>query len=111
MTAKQNPDAPTAPGQLLSHYAPKARLRLDASEVRPGEALLAFGADSPEFAGQAVARINLSESGDLVEAAARLFSALRKLDGLAGTIAVMPIPATGLGAAIKDRLERAAAPR
>jgi len=101
--------APVAPGQLASHYAPRAMLRLEAGDVRPGEALLAFGASLPAHAGPA---INLSPAGDLVEAAASLFAALRTLDasGAAG-IAVMPIPEIGLGEAINDRLRRAAAPR
>lgn len=100
---------PTAPGQLASHYAPRAPLRLDAVETRPGEALLAFGAGVPSHAGPMV---NLSLNGDLVEAAANLFAALRKLDAMrpAG-IAVMPIPDNGLGEAINDRLRRGAAPR
>jgi L-threonylcarbamoyladenylate synthase len=105
-------EAPVAPGQLASHYAPRAALRLDAMQVRPGEALLAFGSPLPSGAAAAVAALNLSPRGDLVEAAASLFSHLRRLDGSgAGTIAVMPIPQEGLGEAINDRLRRAAAPR
>jgi L-threonylcarbamoyladenylate synthase len=103
-------DAPLAPGQLASHYAPKARLRLDAEDVRPGEALLAFGPDLPANSNQAVAMLNLSEEGDLVEAAANLFSHLRTLDEAAAVIAVMPVPERELGDAINDRLRRAAAP-
>lgn len=100
---------PTSPGQLESHYAPRARVRLNAREARPGEALLAFGPNGPP-SGDMV--INLSPSGDLIEAAANLFAALRKLDSAAvEAIAVMPIPAEGLGEAINDRLSRAAAPR
>ena len=100
---------PIAPGQLASHYAPAARLRLNACDLRSGEALLAFGSVPFEVAG---AVINLSPGGDLIEAAARLFSALRELDCLgAKQVAVMPIPKMGLGLAINDRLERAAAPR
>lgn len=100
---------PSAPGQLLSHYAPRAKVRLDAHEVHPGEALLAFGPDIPATGGPV---INLSPSGDLSEAAANLFAALRTLDADgAAAIAVMPIPHTGLGEAINDRLQRAAAPR
>ena len=98
----------TAPGQLASHYAPGAALRLDAIAGRPGEVWIGFG---PECAGAA---LSLSEAGDLVEAAARLFHALREADRLAGSdgaIAVAPIPETGLGRAINDRLRRAAAPR
>jgi L-threonylcarbamoyladenylate synthase len=104
-----DPDAPSAPGMLTSHYAPRAGLRLDASEVRAGEALLAFG--PKPIPGAPVATVNLSPSGDLTEAAAALFGALRDLDGKAPAIAVMPIPAAGLGEAINDRLRRAAAPR
>jgi L-threonylcarbamoyladenylate synthase len=100
---------PTSPGQLASHYAPSAALRLDARDVRPGEALLAFGGDVPASDGPL---INLSPQGDLAEAAAGLFGALRELDKSgAETIAVMPIPEHGLGEAINDRLRRAAAPR
>jgi L-threonylcarbamoyladenylate synthase len=106
-----DPQAPTAPGQLASHYAPGAAVRLDAEEVLPGEALIAFGPALPQNGERAVATVNLSPRGDLIEAAARLFSALRELDGKAATIAVAPIPATGLGEAIVDRLRRAAAPR
>jgi L-threonylcarbamoyladenylate synthase len=105
-------DAPLAPGRLTSHYAPQALLRLDADSVAPGEALLAFGPALAAGAARAVCVLNLSDCGDLVEAAANLFSHLRALDG-AGikTIAVMPIPHQGLGEAINDRLIRAAAPR
>ena len=104
--------APLAPGQLASHYAPRARLRLDADAVRAGEALLAFGQTLPPGAEAAVATRNLSPAADLVEAAANLFLHLRTLDSTgATTIAVMPVPPTGLGEAINDRLQRAAAPR
>jgi L-threonylcarbamoyladenylate synthase len=97
---------PSSPGQLASHYAPDTKLRLGATSVGPNEALLAFG---PEVPGGALATINLSETGDLKEAAARLFSALRELDAAgASAIAVMPIPGHGLGEAINDRLQRAA---
>lgn len=100
---------PASPGQLASHYAPNAALRLGARDVRAGEGLLAFGPDAPATDGPS---INLSPRGDLTEAAAALFAALRDLDrtGVA-TIAVMPIPDHGLGEAINDRLRRAAAPR
>jgi len=98
-----------APGQTASHYAPRARLRLNAADAAAGEALLAFGPHGPR---DAKAAMNLSASGDVREAAANLFAMLRALDaGGAKTIAVMPIPTTGLGEAINDRLERAAAPR
>jgi L-threonylcarbamoyladenylate synthase len=93
----------TSPGQLSSHYAPRARVRLNARSAVAGEVLLAFG----EAAGQ----LNLSPTGDLAEAAANLFAMLRSLDAEAEAIAVMPIPNTGLGEAINDRLRRAAAPR
>lgn len=102
-------EAPISPGQLESHYAPAARVRLNAMRPDKGEALLAFGSDVPEHDGPVV---NLSEQGDLTEAAARLFASLRELDqpGISA-IAVMSIPDTGLGEAINDRLARAAAPR
>jgi L-threonylcarbamoyladenylate synthase len=91
-----------SPGRLESHYAPSKPLRLNASEARPGEALLAFGTD-------VTGARNLSPTGDLVEAAANLFAMLRELDaGGASAIAVMPIPPRGLGEAINDRLTRAA---
>lgn len=98
-----------APGRLASHYAPRALLRLNATTVAPDEALLAFGPTAP--AGGRMT-LNLSASGDTTEAAANLFAMLRILDRSgAGRIAVMPIPARGLGEAIIDRLSRAAAPR
>jgi L-threonylcarbamoyladenylate synthase len=101
--------APLAPGMLASHYAPKTPLRLNAVDVRPGEALLAFGAGAPNGAPRT---LNLSPSGDLIEAAANLFSHLRALDAAGATaIAVMPIPRDGLGEAINDRLARAATPK
>lgn len=105
--ASAKSDGPVAsPGQLATHYAPNTPLRLGATTVRRNEALLAFGRDVP---GGALAAINLSTSGDLQEAAARLFGALRELDQAgASVIAVMPIPAHGLGEAINDRLQRAA---
>jgi L-threonylcarbamoyladenylate synthase len=99
----------SSPGQLASHYAPRTPLRLDASNVEADEALLAFGHDVP--AGAVPIR-NLSERGDLKEAAANLFAMLRELDASgAQRIAVVPIPEQGLGEAINDRLRRAAAPR
>ncbi len=101
--------APQSPGQLLSHYAPRAQLRLNALEVRKDEALLGFG---PNMLATSGLSINLSETGDPRQAAARLFSALHELDASGvDTIAVMPIPHEGLGEAINDRLSRAAAPR
>jgi L-threonylcarbamoyladenylate synthase len=95
-----------SPGQLETHYAPSTKLRLGATGVSSSEALLAFGPDAPQGAR---ASINLSVSGNLEEAAAKLFAALRELDQTGATsIAVMPIPARGLGEAINDRLQRAA---
>ena len=103
---------PAAPGMLVSHYAPQATLRMNASTVAPGEALLAFGAALPQDAGNARMILNLSGRGELVEAAANLFNYLRQLDGAGvDSIAVMPIPSEGLGEAINDRLRHAAAPR
>lgn len=110
--APEATDNPVAPGMLASHYAPRAQVRLNAHEIRPGEAALLFGAVTPEGLAGVQATANLSESGDLTEAATRLFSSLRQLDASgADTIAVSPIPETGLGEAINDRLRRAAAER
>lgn len=97
--------APNAPGQLASHYAPSVPVRLNAHEAVEGEALLGFGPDIR------AAALNLSPSGDLVEAAANLFHFLRKLDDEGCPIAVSTIPNKGLGRAINDRLKRAAAPK
>jgi L-threonylcarbamoyladenylate synthase len=96
-----------SPGQLESHYAPSRPVRLDATTVSPDEGLLAFGAEVPAGA---MLTTNLSPSGDLAEAAANLFAQMRAMDrpGIA-RIAVMPVPETGLGLAINDRLRRAAA--
>jgi L-threonylcarbamoyladenylate synthase len=98
-----------APGMTPTHYAPRARLRLDAAEPRAGEAYLAFGPGAGEWPGL---WLNLSPAGDPREAARNLFSMLHQLDA-AGTetIAVAPIPMAGIGEAINDRLARAAAPR
>lgn len=94
-----------SPGMLESHYAPETKLRLNALHVEAGELLLGFGRAEH-------ATLNMSESGDLTEAAANLFSMLRALDKMrASRIAVMPVPMEGLGIAINDRLTRAAAPR
>lgn len=101
-----DPSTPKAPGQLASHYAPEARVRLNATQAREGEVLVGFG----PIAGH----LTLSASGDLLEAAANLFHFLREADALAGpggAIAFAPVPETGLGRAINDRLRRAAAPR
>jgi L-threonylcarbamoyladenylate synthase len=104
--------AVVAPGMLASHYAPRAAVRLNAHEIRPGEALLAFGTTELKGARRAVAVENLSPSGDLGEAAANLFTMLGRLDASgADAIAVVPVPTAGLGEAINDRLARAAAPR
>lgn len=101
-----------APGMLASHYAPASAIRLHVSTVRPGENLLAFGPRRAMGAERAARTLNLSRQGDLREAAANLFSHLRRLDaGQGTTISVEPIPAHGLGEAINDRLARAAAPR
>jgi L-threonylcarbamoyladenylate synthase len=103
-------DQPLAPGMLASHYAPRTRVRLGATMIEPGEALLAFGPVAIAGVDKAAAMMNLSDRGDLVEAAANLFRYLRELDATGATrIAVMPIPHMGLGEAINDRLQRAAA--
>ncbi len=105
-TPLSSAQAPNAPGQLHSHYAPTLPVRLRARRPRANEALLAFGDRQP--AGAAYT-LNLSPSGDLAEAAACLFDHLYRLDDTRfAAIAVVPIPATGLGAAINDRLRRAA---
>lgn len=95
----------TAPGQLPSHYAPRARMRLNAQAPAAGEIWIGFG---PDCAG---ADLTLSATGDLDEAAARLFAVLHDADALGRAIAVAPVPERGLGVAINDRLRRAAAPR
>ena len=102
--AEADPERPKAPGQLASHYAPRGRVRLNAEGAGPGEVMVGFGAVPGD--------LNLSERGDLAEAAARLFDILHQLDAMgAAGIAVAPIPDAGLGAAINDRLRRAAAER
>ncbi len=93
----------TAPGQLTSHYAPRGAVRLNATAPEKDELMLGFG----EISGT----LTLSETGNLTEAAANLFGHLHQLDAIGGTIAVAPIPMHGLGSAINDRLNRAAAPR
>jgi len=98
-----------SPGMLASHYAPHLPLRLAAHDVQPDEALLGFG---PEAPAGALATLNLSPTGDLVEAAAHLFDYLHRLDASgARAIAAMAVPDEGLGRAINDRLRRAASPR
>ena len=107
LTTGDKDAAVAAPGMLASHYAPNSLIRLDA-EPRAGEAYLAFGG-GPSFDGMTR---NLSPAGDLHEAARNLFSMLHELDAAGmGVIAVAPIPEWGLGEAINDRLQRAAAPR
>jgi L-threonylcarbamoyladenylate synthase len=107
--ANTDSDEIKSPGMLASHYAPKKPLRLNATSAEPGEAFLAFGPKPPR---SVLASLNLSPTGDLVEAAANLFAYMHRLDASqAHTIAVMPIPEEGIGAAINDRLRRAAAPR
>ena len=104
LTRHQDGDPLTAPGQMTSHYAPKAPMRLNVTRPDPGETLLGFGAVQAD--------LNLSPDSDLVEAAANLFKHLHTLDhNNATSIAVSPIPDTGLGLAINDRLKRAAASR
>ncbi|MBL8630289.1 MAG: threonylcarbamoyl-AMP synthase [Rhodospirillaceae bacterium] len=100
-----DPTAPKAPGQLLSHYAPGLPVRLNVTSPEPGEAFIGFGPLKGSH--------TLSMAGDLDEAAANLFAALRAADNLTlyKGIAVAPIPETGIGVAINDRLRRAAAPR
>ncbi|OIQ30163.1 MAG: threonylcarbamoyl-AMP synthase [Alphaproteobacteria bacterium MedPE-SWcel] len=103
LTHRNVADPLTAPGQLLSHYAPQAPLRLNATRFRSGELSLGFGPGAFD--------LNLSDAGDLLEAAANLFGHLHRLDAKGKPIAVAPVPDHGLGAAINDRLRRAAAPR
>ncbi len=106
IATSSDPKTPQSPGQLKSHYAPKAQVRLNVGAVKDHEVLLGFGPDCADAA------LNLSPTGDLIEAAANLFSYLRKMDALAlDGIAISPIPMSGLGLAINDRLKRAAAPR
>ena len=100
-----DPATPKAPGQLASHYAPEAAVRLNVTSPRAGEVYVGFGSQGA---------LTLSAGADLIEAAANLFHILREADALAGpngAIAFAPIPETGLGRAINDRLRRAAAPR
>ncbi|ESW61887.1 MAG: translation factor Sua5 [Rhodobacter sp. CACIA14H1] len=107
LVAGGSAEKPNAPGQLASHYAPAAGVRLDVLRPKPGEVFVGFGPCDG-------AALTLSESGDVVEAAARLFHVLREADDLAGPsgrIAFAPVPEVGLGRAVNDRLRRAAAPR
>ncbi len=96
-------DQPSAPGQLASHYAPGATVRLDAEKRDEDEFLIGFGGIEGD--------LSLSPTSDLREAAARLFDVLHQADATGRPIAVAPVPDTGLGKAINDRLRRAAAPR
>lgn len=105
-------EAIDAPGQLLSHYAPHGRVRLDAEAPRPGEYWIGFGEGGRAPPAAASGAIDLSPGGDLREAAAALFAALSLFDAPnIDRIAVASIPETGLGEAINDRLRRAAADR
>ena len=109
LTAASDGEEIASPGQLESHYAPSTPMRLNADHVNNDECLLAFGKTNLN---DGVFSLNLSPSGDLNEAAANLFSMMRELDKQQfSSIAVSPVPATGLGLAINDRLKRAAAPR
>lgn len=107
LASRDASDPLTAPGQLLSHYAPQAPMRLNVTQPRADECYLGFG----HHHGARACDITLSETADLTEAAANLFGYLHRLDAMALSIAVAPIPETGLGVAINDRLRRAAAPR
>jgi L-threonylcarbamoyladenylate synthase len=101
-----------APGMIASHYAPNARLRLEAHELLEGETALDFGGRLTALAPRGATVLDLSPKGDLVEAAANLYASLRELDACGvATVAVAHIPERGLGEAINDRLRRAAAPR
>ena len=102
--APEASDRIEAPGQLASHYAPRKPLRLDAMESEEGEFLIGFGKVQGD--------VTLSETGDPIEAAARLFDLLHQADAAPHPrIAIAPIPGGGIAAAIRDRLKRAAAPR
>ena len=101
-----------APGMLASHYAPDARLRLNATDARPGEAVIRFGGVPLQGEEKATTVMDLSATGDLREAAANLFDLIKRADASGPTgIAVAAVPGHGLGEAINDRLNRAAAPR
>ena len=100
-----------APGMMTSHYAPNVRLRMNATEIRPGESVLAFGSELPAGADEAGAIVNLSPAGDLRQAAAGFFAAIRVLEKEGAPIAAATVPERGLGRAINDRLRRASAPR
>ncbi|MGE0653817.1 MAG: L-threonylcarbamoyladenylate synthase [Alphaproteobacteria bacterium] len=100
-----------SPGRIARHYAPRTPIRINARRVELGEALLAFGPELPSGADNATVVMNLSPAGDIEEAAANLFAFLHRLDAAgAPAIACTPVPMNGLGAAINDRLARAAEP-
>ncbi|MEE3316160.1 MAG: Sua5 family C-terminal domain-containing protein, partial [Pseudomonadota bacterium] len=106
--ARGDADPISAPGQLSSHYAPDAAVSLNVTTPAPDQVWVGFGPDCAD------AELNLSPTGDLTEAAANLFQMLRRADEIADgarRIAFAPVPNTGLGLAINDRLRRAAAPR
>ncbi len=106
----QDQEAPLTPGALLKHYSPRARVRLDVLGRSVGEGVLGFGAEDLSLLGKDTPFYNLSEAGDLEEAAGRLFAGLHWMDGQGvSVIGVRPIPKHGVGIAINDRLERAAA--
>ena len=97
-------NSPIAPGQLESHYAPSANVRINATNKKKGEIFIGFNTPNAD--------LHLTESGDLIEAAAKLFDMLHVADRLNPvSIAVAPIPNIGIGEAINERLARAAAPR
>lgn len=101
-----------APGMLASHYAPRATVRLNATDIQPGEAFLKFGSAAVAGEDKAAAIFMLSDKADPAEAASHLFELMKRADETGvSSIAVSPIPSTGLGEAINDRLARAAAPR
>jgi L-threonylcarbamoyladenylate synthase len=101
-----------APGMMLSHYAPNAKVRLNATTIESGEAALLFGSDKPEGLEMNTHYLNLSIASDLIEAASNLYAHMKALDAKGiDRIAVQPIPNHGIGLAINDRLNRAAAPR
>lgn len=105
----ETPSILHSPGMLKRHYAPETQIRLNASSAQPEEVLLGFGPSA--LTGAPDGSLNLSETGDLREAAANLFAMMRRLDAMGKeAIAVTSIPETGLGLAINDRLRRAATP-